>query len=120
MVNKYCDNTSVEEMYRRVEQIAKITDNISKKETQCANNKRNENDEHGVFVELNEDQNETKQKLNSALSDDFIDISIIKTVDEIITDGNKDEAEKNENETDNITEIPVDYTIDEKDKEMHR
>ena len=41
-------------------------------------------------------------------------------MDEIITYGNIDEAEKNENEIDNITEIPVDYKIYEKDKEMHR
>ena len=41
-------------------------------------------------------------------------------MDDIIADGNKDESEKNENETDKITERPVDDTIEGKDKEIHR
>ena len=46
-------------------------------------------------MELNEDQNENKHNLKSDLSDDFMEISMIKIMDEIISDGNKYEAEKN-------------------------
>ena len=58
--------------------------------------------------------------LNSALSDDFMERSTIKIMDGIIADGKKYEAKKNENETDKITEIPVDDTIKEKDNDIHR
>ena len=44
-------------MARRVEKMKKGTDDIFKKQIQCANDKRDENDEDGVVVELNEDQN---------------------------------------------------------------
>ena len=46
MMDNYCDDMSVEEMARQVGQMAKITDNGFKIETQCANNKRDENDEN--------------------------------------------------------------------------
>ena len=39
----------------RVEQMAKSMDNILKKK-QCAHDKRDESDETGVFVEVNEDK----------------------------------------------------------------
>ena len=45
---------------------------------------------------------------------------MIKIVDDTISDINKDEAEKNENEKYKITETPLDDTIEEKDKELHR
>ena len=38
-----CDDMSVEEISRRVKQMAKSTDGIFKKETQCANDKCDEN-----------------------------------------------------------------------------
>ena len=60
------------------------------------------------------------QNLNSVLSDNFMDRSTIKIMDDIIVDGNKDEAENNENEKDKITERPVDDTTKENDKEIHR
>ena len=60
------------------------------------------------------------QNLNSVLSGNFMDRSTIKIMDDIIVDGNKDEAENNENEKDKITERPVDDTTKENDKEIHR
>ena len=72
MVDKYCAKMSVEEMDRRVEHMVKSTDDIFKKDTQFANDKRDENDENGVILELGEDQNEMAKNLNSALSDDFV------------------------------------------------
>ena len=48
--------------------MVKSTDGVLKKETHCATDKRDENDENGVVVELNQDQNEMTQNLNSALS----------------------------------------------------
>ena len=42
-------------MARQVEHMAKSTYNISKKETQCTNDKCDENDENGVVVELVDD-----------------------------------------------------------------
>ena len=59
MMDNNCDDISVEEMARRVEQMAKSADDVFKKETQYTNDKRDENDENGVVVELNEDQNDT-------------------------------------------------------------
>ena len=56
-------------MARRVEQIAKVTDSIFKKETQCSSDKR---DENLVVVELNEDQNEMAHNLKSDISYDFM------------------------------------------------
>ena len=71
-------------MTRRVEQIAKVTDSIFKKETQCSSDKR---DENLVVVELNEDQNETTHTLNSALSYDCVERRTIKIMGDIISDG---------------------------------
>ena len=81
-------------MARRVEDMEKSTDNIFKKETQCANYKR---DENGVVVELNEDHSDTTQNLNYDLSNKFMERIMIKIMDEITSDGNKDEAENDEN-----------------------
>ena len=39
---------------------------------------------------------------------------MIKIMDDIIAYGNKDDYEKNKNDTEKITEIPVDDTIEEK------
>ena len=39
------------------------------------------------------------QNLNSDLSDNFMERSMIKMVDGIISDGSRDEAENNENKT---------------------
>ena len=58
--------------------------------------------------------------LNSALGEDFVERCMIKIIDEKISDGYKYEAEKNKNETDKIKEIPMDDTIEEKYKEIHR
>ena len=40
-------------MARLVEQLEKSTDDIFNKEIQCKNDKRDQNDETGIFVELN-------------------------------------------------------------------
>ena len=84
-------------MARRVEQMNKITDVIIKKETQCANDKRDENDENIVVVEVNDYQYEMTQNLNSYLSDHFMERSMTKIMNDIISNVKKDEAEKNEN-----------------------
>ena len=57
MIDNYFDDISVEEMDGQVEYMDKTTDNIFKKETQCENDKCDENDENGVVLELNEAQN---------------------------------------------------------------
>ena len=85
---------TVDEIARLVKQVAKRTDNIFQKETQYANNKCDENDENLVAVELNEDQNEMTHNLNYTLNNYFTEISIIKIMDNIFSDGNKDKAEK--------------------------
>ena len=59
-------------------------------------------------MELNEDQNEMTQNLKYTLNNYFTEISIIKIMDNIFSDGNKDKAENNENETEKITEVPED------------
>ena len=87
--------------------MVKSTDGVLKKETHCATDKRDENDENGVVVELNNDQNEMTQNLNSVLSYNLLKRSMTKIMDDIIADGSKDEAEKNENKTDNTTERPM-------------
>ena len=56
------------------------------------------------------------QNLNSNLNDDFIERSMIKIMDDIFSDGNKDQAENNNNEIDKIIERPVDDTIEGKYK----
>ena len=94
MMDNYCDGMSMEGMARRVEHMTKITDDIFKKQTQCTNDKRDENDENGVVVELNKDKNEMTKNMNSDLSDNFMYRSMIKIMDNKIADGNKDEAEK--------------------------
>ena len=96
VMDNYCDDKSAEEISRRVEHMAKRTDNNIKKETQCKNDKC---DGNGVFVELNEDKNETTQNLNPDLSGNFMYISMIKIMDDITSDGNKDESGNNKNET---------------------
>ena len=58
-------------------------------------------------MELNEDQNEMTKNLNSVLSYNLLKRSMTKIMDDIIADGSKDEAEKNENKTDNTTERPM-------------
>ena len=112
MMDNYCCDMSEEEMARLVEQMEKITDYIFKKYTQCENSKRDENDENGVVMVLHEDRNEMTQNLNSALSEYFMQRSMIKIMDDIIEDGNKDESENNKNETDKITERLMDDTIE--------
>ena len=67
---------------------------IFSKETQCANDKRDENDENEDVMELNEDQNEMTQNLNSDLIDSFMEGIMVKIMDCIIADENKYEAEK--------------------------
>ena len=45
-------------------------------------------------MELNEDQNEMTHNLSYTLNNYFTEISIIKIMDNIFSDGNKDKAEK--------------------------
>ena len=119
IMDNCCDDMSVEEMDRQVEQMVKSTDNIFKKETQCANYKCDENyknDGNGGVAELNDDENETTQNQNSDLSDYLMERSMIKITDNIMCRWKKYETETNENETDKIKERPVDDTIEEKYK----
>ena len=53
IIDSYCEDISVENIDRRVKQMDKSTDDIFKKEMQCTNDKRHENE---VVVGLNEDQ----------------------------------------------------------------
>ena len=84
-------------MARRVEKMKKGTDDIFKKQIQCANDKRDENDENIVVVKVNDYQYEMTQNLNSYLSDHFMERSMTKIMNDIISNVKKDEAEKNEN-----------------------
>ena len=94
MANYFYD-MSVEQMARLVEQLEKSTDDIFNKEIQCKNDNRYQNDETGIFVELNQDPNELSQSLKSGLSDDLMERIIIKIMDNIVSDRNKDEDKKN-------------------------
>ena len=48
-------------------------------------------------MELNEDHSDTTQNLNYDLSNKFMERIMIKIMDEITSDGSKDEAENDEN-----------------------
>ena len=46
--------------------------------------------------------------LNCAVCNDFMQINMIKIMDDIIAYGNNDQAENSENETEKITQVPAD------------
>ena len=54
--------------------------------------------------------------LNCAACDEFMQINMIKRMDDIIAYGNNDQAENSENETEKITQELVDDTIEGKEK----
>ena len=62
----------------------KSTDNIFKKEAQCASDKH---DENGVFVKLNKAKHEISQNLISDLSENFMERRMVKIVEDMISYG---------------------------------